>query len=58
MERSLAPLSLAVAIHYSRREFLNTPETTEFSLDFSTGDSRTENATNGNQSGLEFWTFQ
>jgi hypothetical protein len=29
--------ALAVPTHYSRRELLNIPEATEFSLDFSTG---------------------
>jgi hypothetical protein len=37
MERSLPPLVLAIPTGYLRPEFLNTSETTEFVLDFSTG---------------------
>jgi hypothetical protein len=36
MERSLPPLVLAIPTCYLRPEFLNTSETTEFVLDFST----------------------
>jgi hypothetical protein len=37
MERSLPFVLLAMPTPYSRSEFLNTSETIEFSLDFSTG---------------------
>jgi hypothetical protein len=37
MGRSLPPVLLAIPKRYSRSEFLNTSETIEFRLDFSTG---------------------